>query len=73
MIHLCAESDGKMIRGMESSCGAMMKGKEGACGMGAEKAKKKSMQKGKQGTCGSMKGMNAGWGKKISADDAAGK
>ncbi|MGR9052694.1 MAG: HvfA family oxazolone/thioamide-modified RiPP metallophore [Gammaproteobacteria bacterium] len=26
-------NDGKMKKGMESSCGAMMKGKEGSCGM----------------------------------------
>jgi len=68
--------NGKMKKGMESSCGAMMKGKEGTCGMGMKGKKGNqgmSGMKGKQGTCGSMKGSNANWGKKISADKAAGE
>jgi uncharacterized low-complexity protein len=62
--------DGKMKKGMESSCGAMMKGKEGACGMmggmgdmkhgdDAGKAKSEEGSCGammKEGSCGAMMG-----------------
>ena len=51
--------DGKMKKGMESSCGAMMKGKEGACGdmkKGAGKSNKMSGMdmKGGEMSCGAM-------------------
>ena len=46
--------DGKMKKGMESSCGAMMKGKEGACGAMPENEKMK------EGACGGAMKMPEG-------------
>lgn len=51
--------DGKMKKGMESTCGAMMKGKEGACGMMGGMGDMKhdqdaSQTKAEEGSCGAM-------------------
>ncbi len=50
--------EGKMKKGMESSCGAMMKGKEGACGMGGMGSMSGGM--GNMKMDGDMKGMKDG-------------
>jgi len=80
-------SNGKMNKGMESSCGAMMKGKEGSCGMmgmnhGATDASAQAHDhadtnknsKAAEHSCGAMmKGMEGSCGAKVDADAAAGK
>jgi uncharacterized low-complexity protein len=80
--------NGKMSKGMESSCGAMMKGKEGACGMmgmnmnhdGAAKtddhdhAKTEAAPKTAEHSCGAMmKSGEGSCGAKVDPDKAAGK
>ncbi|MEQ1528035.1 MAG: hypothetical protein ABL925_01870 [Methylococcales bacterium] len=52
-------SDGKMKKGMESSCGAMMKGKEGACGMGMNQDAAGKDAKAAEASCGAMMGKSA--------------